>query len=50
MSESRTETEIIRDIRSEYGYGWHVEDSPIYKAPKGLSHELLDVISDHNGD
>jgi len=50
MSQSQSETEIIRDIRSEYGYGWHVEDSPIYKAPKGLSHDLIDVISEHKSE
>src|SRR5512134_1949811 len=48
---SQSETEIIRDIRSDYGYGWHVDDgSPIYKAPKGLSHGLIDVISDHKSE
>jgi Fe-S cluster assembly protein SufB len=48
---SQSETEIIRDIRSDYGYGWHVGDgSPIYKAPKGLSHELIDVIADHKSE
>ena len=44
---SQSETEIIRDIRSEYGYGWHVDDKPIYKSEKGLSHELIDVIRRH---
>ncbi len=48
---SQSETEIIRDIRSDYGYGWHVDDvSTIYKAPKGLSHELIDVISSHKSE
>src|SRR5215510_12096725 len=47
---SQSETEIIRDIRSEYGYGWHVEDKPIYKSEKGLSHELIDVISEHKSE
>jgi len=48
---SQSETEIIRDIRSDYGYGWHVDDvSTIYKAPKGLSHGLIDVISDHKSE
>ena len=41
---SQSETDIIRDIRSDYGYGWHVDDvSTIYKAPKGLSHGLIDI-------
>ena len=31
-------TETVRDIRADYGYGWHVDDvSTIYKAPKGLA-------------
>ncbi|HEX5582123.1 Fe-S cluster assembly protein SufB [Gaiella sp.] len=47
---SQSETEIIRDIRSEYGYGWHVEDKPIYKSEKGLTHELIDVISEHKSE
>ena len=48
---SQSETDIIRDIRADYGYGWHVDDvSTIYKAPKGLSHELIDVISDHKSE
>ena len=47
---SQSETDVIRDIRADYGYGWHVEDKPIYKAPKGLSHELIDVISDHKAE
>jgi Fe-S cluster assembly protein SufB len=47
---SKSETDVIREIRADYGYGWHVEDSPIYKAPKGLSHELVDVIADHKSE
>ena len=48
---SQSETDVIREIGSEYGYGWHVDDvSTIYKAPKGLSHELIDVISNHKSE
>ena len=47
---SQSETDVIREIRADYGYGWHVDDKPIYKAPKGLSHELIDVISDHKAE
>ena len=50
MSGVQDESEVIREIRADYGYGWHVEDSPIYKAPKGLSHDLIDVISDHKSE
>ena len=49
-TETQAENEIIRDIRADYGYGWHVEEKSIYKAPKGLSHELVDVISDHKSE
>jgi Fe-S cluster assembly protein SufB len=50
VTQQQSENEIIRDIRADYGYGWHVDDSPIYKAPKGLSHGLIDVISDHKSE
>ena len=33
---SQSETETVRDIRADYGYGWHVDDtSTIYKAAQG---------------
>ena len=42
---SQSETDTVRDIRADYGYGWHVDDtSTIYKAPKGLTHELLEAM------
>ena len=47
---NKSETETVRDIRADYEYGFHVDDSPIYKAPKGLTHELVDVISDHKSE
>jgi Fe-S cluster assembly protein SufB len=50
MSEIKDETTVIREIRADYEYGFHVDDSPIYKAPKGLSHELVDVIADHKSE
>jgi len=50
VSDVRDETEIIRDIRADYEYGFHVDDAPVYKAPKGLSHDLIDVISDHKSE
>jgi Fe-S cluster assembly protein SufB len=47
---NKSETETVRDIRADYEYGFHVDDSPIYKAPKGLTHGLIDVISDHKSE
>ena len=48
---SQSETEVVRDIRSDYEYGWHVDDvSTIFKAPKGLSHEVVDAISEHKSE
>ncbi len=50
MSEVRDETEVIKDIRAEYEYGFHVDDAPVYKSPRGLSHELIDVMADHKSE
>jgi len=47
---NKSETETVRDIRADYEFGFHVDDSPIYKAPKGLTHDLIDVISDHKSE
>ena len=45
---STAETEIVRDIRADYRYGFaHPDEAEDYffKSPRGLSHELVDAIS-----
>jgi Fe-S cluster assembly scaffold protein SufB/intein/homing endonuclease len=44
------ETEVVREIRSEYEYGWADPEHYVYKSSRGLSHELIDAISDHKSE
>src|SRR5919198_1159997 len=44
------ETEVVRQIREEYKYGFANPDEAeayFYKSPKGLSHETVEAISQH---
>src|SRR5215831_2496145 len=47
---SSQETEVVRQIRSEYEYGFHVPEDYFFKSGKGLSHELIDAISSHKSE
>jgi Fe-S cluster assembly protein SufB len=48
-----TETEVVRQIREEYQYGFSNPDEAeayFFKSPKGLSHETVDAISQHKNE
>src|SRR5207249_4344658 len=45
-----SETEVVRDIGSEYKYGFHVPEDYFFKSGKGLSHELVAAISEHKNE
>ena len=47
---SQNETEIIREIRSEYEYGFHVPEDYFFKSGRGLSHELVEAIAEHKSE
>src|ERR687891_2666812 len=48
---STHETEVVRGIRSDYEYGWaDSEKDYFFKSSRGLSHELIDAISDHKSE
>src|SRR5262245_45302369 len=47
---SQSETEIIRGIRSDYEYGFSVPEDYFFKSGRGLSHELVEAISEHKGE
>ena len=47
---STHETEVVRDIRSEYAYGWADPEEYFFKSGRGLSHELIDAISEHKAE
>ncbi len=47
---SQSETDIIREIRDEYAYGFSVKEDYFFKSGRGLSHELIDAISEHKSE
>ena len=50
MSAQQSETEIIRDIREDYAYGFSVKEDYFFKSGRGLSHELVEAISEHKSE
>src|SRR5882724_10905475 len=50
MSTKQNETEIIREIRDEYAYGFSVKEDYFFKSGRGLSHELVAAISEHKNE
>ena len=50
---SVTETEVVKGIRDEYQYGFSNPDEAkdyFFKSGRGLSHELVEAISEHKGE
>ena len=44
---SKTETQVVAEIGSDYKYGFHVPEDYFYKSGRGLSKELVEAISSH---
>ena len=40
----------IRDIGTDYQFGFSYPEKPVFKSRKGLDHEIIDQISDHKGE
>ncbi len=52
---AQTENEIVQEIGSDYAdkYGFHTPDAPedyFFKSGRGLSHELVEMLSEHKGE
>src|SRR5499427_5872689 len=49
---TQTETEIVQGIGSDYAakYGFHSPEDYFFKSGRGLSHELIDAISEHKNE
>jgi Fe-S cluster assembly protein SufB len=48
-----TETDVVKQIREEYQYGFANPDEAeayFFKSPKGLSHETVEAISEHKNE
>jgi Fe-S cluster assembly protein SufB len=40
----------IADINSDYKFGFSDPEKSVFKAPKGLNHQVIDMISDHKNE
>ncbi len=50
---TQTETDVVKGIRSEYQYGFSNSDEAenyFFKSGRGLSHELVEAISEHKNE
>ena len=47
---SQSETDIIRDIRSDYEHGFPVKEDYFFKSGRGLSPELVEAIFEHKSE
>ncbi len=45
-----SETDVVRGIRSDYEYGFSVPEDYFFKSGRGLSHELVEAISEHKSE
>jgi Fe-S cluster assembly protein SufB len=46
----REENEQVRQLKGAYKYGWHDEVAYTEKPAKGLSHDVIDMMSDRKGE
>ena len=44
------ETEVVAGIGNDYKYGFSVPEDYFYKSGKGLSHEVVEAISQHKSE
>jgi Fe-S cluster assembly protein SufB len=40
----------LADVKTEYQYGFHDKEQPVFKAERGLNHSVIDQISDHKSE
>ncbi len=45
MAAMESDEKILSDLKSEYQYGWSQPENYVFKARKGLDHEIVDQIS-----
>ncbi len=45
-----SETEIVKGIREEYAYGFHVPEDYFFKSGRGLNREIVAAISEHKNE
>jgi len=50
MPATDTDRQALESVKSEYKYGWSQPESYVFKARKGLDHEIVDQISRMKGE
>jgi Fe-S cluster assembly protein SufB len=45
-----TDQQYLAGVKTDYQYGFHDEEKPIFKAERGLTHAVIDQISDHKNE
>lgn len=40
----------LADVKTDYQYGFHDTENPVFKAERGLTHAVIDQISDHKNE
>jgi Fe-S cluster assembly protein SufB len=47
---THTDQTYLADAKTEYQYGFHDKEQPVFKAERGLNHAVIDQISDHKSE
>lgn len=50
MAQHEADLKHLEGVKTEYAYGFHDERESVYRAEKGISHAVIDQISDHKGE
>lgn len=47
---TQTDQTYLNDVKQEYQYGFHDQETAVFKSAKGLNHAVIDQISDHKNE
>ncbi len=47
---THADREALKGVKEEYEYGFHDEIEPVFKTERGLSHDVIDKISDQKNE
>src|SRR6476620_4535021 len=46
----KTETQVVAEIGADYKYGFHETEDYFFKSGRGISHEIVEAISEHKNE
>ena len=47
---TKADQEYLADVKTDYQYGFYDTEKPVFKAERGLTHAVVDQISDHKNE